>query len=568
VTGAQVAIGVVVFLGLVVLLDALSVHAVPGNSDGATVVLEGQSLLSGDVTLHHWFLSLDSFWGVDVLFYAVAILVAGLRPEWLNLVPAVIASLVIVVGMAMARGDRSRTAGLAGPLTVVALLAFPTHALAPFWLQGPLHVGTALWCLLAFAALDRRGSRVAWVVAVVLFAAGNVGDLQTLAFGVVPAALAGVVAAARCRKVQSGVPLVGAAAASVVLALVAREGAKLVGTFVVNKSNPIASFHQMLANLVLVLDYGAKLLGLGSSGFGSGSIPGVLLGVHAIGVLLVVAGVVVASVDLVRGVLLGLPGRGAPGDGPERWRLDDLLVLAFFGSVSVFVILTPVMSPPYARYLTPAVAFGAILAGRLVARLLAGVAVNWRSAIALVVGAGAVGCFAAGAGFNLAAPAAAQPARALGSWLSAHHLQSGIGGYWSSSIVTVETRGAVRVRPVTALPTGHVVAYTRNSESTWFDGHSFDFLVFNPALDFGDVDLTTATATFGRPASVTPVNGYCVLQWNHRIAVPRVDRAGLLAGSDGSGPALSQVAINRAESLPPRLQCPTRSPAGRPGSPR
>ncbi len=567
-TGVRLAVGVVAFLALVVLLDALSIHAVPGNSDGATVVLEGRSFLGGDVTLRHWFLSLDSFWGVDVVFYAAAALVAGLRPEWLNLVPAVIAALVVVVGMAMARGGRSTTAGLAGALTVAVLLALPTHALAGFLLQGPLHVGTALWCLLAFAALVRTRSRVAWSVAVVLFAAGNVGDLQTLAFGVVPAALAGVVATARCRTLRAGARPVAAAGASVVLALAVREGAKLVGTFVVNKSNPIASFHQMLANLALVLTYGAKLLGLGSAGFGTGSIPGALLAVHALGVLLVVAGVAVASVDLVRGVLRGLPGRSTRGDGPELWRLDDLLVLAFFGSVSVFVILTPVASPPYARYLTPAVVFGAILAGRLVARLLAGAAGDWRSRLAMAIGAAAVGCFAAGAGFNLAAPAAPQPARQLGSWLSAHHLRSGLGGYWSASIVTVETRGVVRVRPVTALPTGRVVAYTRNSESTWFDGHSFDFLVFNPALDFGDVDLTTATATFGRPVSVTAVNGYCVLRWGHRITVPRVDRTVLESGSADARPALSQVAINRAESLPPPLQCPTRSPAGRPGSQR
>ncbi|MHB1782676.1 MAG: hypothetical protein ACYCTE_08300 [Acidimicrobiales bacterium] len=520
--GVAAAAGVFGFAALVVLLYVLSAHVVPGNSDGATVVLEGQSLGAGDVTLHHWFLSLDSFWGVDALFYAVAVLLVGVRPELLNLVPAVIAALAVVVGAAMARDGRRGVAGLAGAATVVALIALPTYALAGFWLQGPLHIGTALWCLLAFAALARTRSRGAWVVAVVLFTAGNIGDLQTLAFGVVPAALAGVVAAARRRELRAGAAFVAAAGASVVLALVVRETAKLVGTFVVNKSNPIASHHQMLANLGLAATYGAKLLGLGSSGFGTGSVPGALLGVHVVGLALVVAGVLVASVDLVRGVLVGHPNRGRVPDGSEPWRLDDLLVLAFFGSVAVFVILTPVASPPYARYLTPAVAFGAILAGRLVARLVARFSRRWLVALAASAGAAVLACFAAGAGFTLAGPSTPRPARALGTWLASHDLHSGIGGYWSASIVTVETRGVVRVRPVTALPGGRVVAYTRNSESTWYDGHSFDFLVFNPALDFGDVDLKTATATFGRPTSVTPVNGYLVLSWNHPVTLPHV----------------------------------------------
>ena len=533
--------GAALLVGLVVLLYFASVHAVPGNSDGATVILEGQAMGAGNLTLHHWFLSFDSFWGVDAPIYALAVLVAGLRPELLNLVPAAIAACVVVVGMWLARHGRRGAAGAAGALVVLALLAFPTHALSTFYLQGPLHVGTALWCLLAFASLCTGYSRWRWAVAVLFLATGAVGDLQTLAFGVLPLGLGGVLAALRTRRWREGVPAATAAAASVVLALVAREVAKVIGTFTVNKSNPTATLREMLTNLKLAVTYGDKLLGVGSQGFGSGGVPSGLLAVHVLGVLAILAGVLAAAVGLVRSVLRGPAGAGPAarsgdtsaagaavgaggtaaeaGSGPSApWRLDDVLLLAFLGDLAVFVILTPAANPAYARYLTAAIVFGAILAGRLAARVVPLIRRRLVVRASAVAAAAATLCFAASVGYNVAEAAPLQPTAALGRFLAAHGLVEGVGDYWSASIVTVESRGRVRVRPVTA-PFGRVVTYTRNSSSTWYTGHTFQFLVYNPALPFGDVDAKTATATFGKPAHVWAVDGYLVLAWRHRISV-------------------------------------------------
>src|ERR1700722_10838730 len=55
----------VVLIGLpalVALFYVASVHSLAGDSDGATVVLEGQAMSGGHVMLHGWALSLDSFW--------------------------------------------------------------------------------------------------------------------------------------------------------------------------------------------------------------------------------------------------------------------------------------------------------------------------------------------------------------------------------------------------------------------------------------------------------------------------------------------------------------------------
>ena len=187
-------------LVLFALLDALAAHDVLANSDSATVALEGQSLTHGNLTLSGWSLSLDSFWTVDALFYALGSALIGFTPALVHAVPAVIALLVICLGIIAARLGLPRRGSLVAGGVVVALLGLPSHTLATFFLQGPWRIATALWCLAAFVALSRGGFGWRFVIAVVFLAAGLLGDLQTVGMGVAPVALAGLVAAARTRR--------------------------------------------------------------------------------------------------------------------------------------------------------------------------------------------------------------------------------------------------------------------------------------------------------------------------------------------------------------------------------
>src|SRR5665213_561483 len=197
------------------LLTSLSQHAVPNNSDSSTVVLEGYAMIHGNPLLHNWSLSLDSFWTVDAPFYALAYLLVGLRPILVNFIPALLGLLVIVSGACIARdGVRGRAAVIAASAVVI-LLVLPSHALAFFLLQGPWHIGTALWCLLAFWALRSGRFGWGWGAAVVLLAAGLLGDIQALALGVLPIFAAGLVAIARTRTWRSGLAPISAALAGI-----------------------------------------------------------------------------------------------------------------------------------------------------------------------------------------------------------------------------------------------------------------------------------------------------------------------------------------------------------------
>ncbi len=510
------AAGLTAFLVLVMLLYTLSLHNVVGDSDSATVVLEGQSMAGGDVMLHGWALSLDSFWTIDALFYMLVELVTGMRDFLLYFVPALMAALGIVVGAWMARDGRRGMPGVVAAATVVAVLGCPSHVLSVWFLQGPLHVGTALWCLIAFAGLRSGRLGWGWVVAVGFFAAGALGDLQMIALGIVPACAAGVVAMLRTRSWRSGLPTVSAAVVGLIVAWVVRELATAVGTFTVATSHPTASPSEMLTNVGRVATWGANLLGVGRGGFTSGGVPGALQGVHVLGLLAVMAGVVTAILSLVRGAISGRP---LSETSSSAWRLDDLLVIAFIADLVVFIVLTSSNDPHFMRYLTAAVIFGAILAGRWIGRLAGGVESARHLRVGKAVFLAITAAFAAMLVLNVTAPSPSRTYTQLGRFLEAHHLHLGVGDYWSASITTVVSQGSVMVRPVVTTPKGKVVRYDRQSTSSWYVNQPFAFLVFNTARPWGGVDAATSAATFGPVARTYIVGTYRVLVWSHRITV-------------------------------------------------
>src|SRR6202167_3711159 len=176
------AVAVALFVGL----DAAARHAFAGNSDGATVVLEGVAIRHGHLLLNGWDLSFDSFWGIDAIVYAAVSLVLGLQRDLLDVVPALIALGIIAVGVAICwRGRKIQAAGVAA-LVLVGVLGLPSPVLAFFLLQGPWHVGTALWCLIAFVGLRRRRFDLGWVIAVLFLALATLGDLSAVALGLLP----------------------------------------------------------------------------------------------------------------------------------------------------------------------------------------------------------------------------------------------------------------------------------------------------------------------------------------------------------------------------------------------
>ncbi|MGH9057578.1 MAG: hypothetical protein ACRDYY_17220 [Acidimicrobiales bacterium] len=519
----------VAFAAGVWVLYLLAAHTVVANSDAATQILEGQSVTGGHVLLAGWTLSLDSFWATEVPFYALAHLLVGVQPYLLPLVPAVIAALVVAAGTLIAVEGRATPAAAAGAVTVVALLLLPTYAMSQFFLRGGDHIGAVLFALIAFYAIRRGRWGPGVVVAVVVLAAAMLGDLQAMAYGAGPMLVAGVATMLRWRSVRAGLPAACAATGGGLLAFVARRVVDTVGTFSIGAPNPIASLHQVIANVGTAFNLGAQMVGTGNGLFGTGGVPRGLQDVRLVEAALLAWCLALALLRLLCGVVSGRPRRRRGPIGPNRtawWQseptgylLDDMLVLAAVGSAASYVALAYATQAAFGRYLVATIIFMVVLAGRVAARTWDRVqARRLKQGVALLA-AGVTLCFAASAGYLIFGPRPANPATSLATWLQAHDLTSGVGAYWDATITTVESGDQVQVRPVIADPGGRLVRYTRESTADWYTGRPFQFLVFEPDAIWNGVDLDAAVRTFGRPARTFHVGGYEILVWSQPVEI-------------------------------------------------
>ncbi len=508
---------IVAFSGLLLLFYARSEHFQAGTSDRATIILEGQAMADGHLLLQGWNLTFASYWTSDVPFYDAAIRLVGLRPGLLYAGPAVMAALVTTVGALVAREGRKGAAAFAGGIAVVALLAFATPSMTLFLVGRGFHVSTVLYALLAFAALRRGRFGLGWVLAVVLLAAGMLGDLLLVAYAVVPLVLAGLVAALRLRRWQSAVADVSAALSSVVVAALARWLAEARGAFTSHPALSIVPLGQMLRNLVHVPGYVSDLFGLTNGLRHNEGVLLVLREVHVVGALCVAACLLKASADLVNGVRRERSGQPPPAGAMTR-RLDDLLLITVLCSVVPFVALARA-DQSGVRYLTLTAVFASVLAGRLVARTWSRLPAGRPARSLAVFGVAVCLSLAAGTGYSLSSSKPRNEISSLVAYLKANNLRWGIGDYWAASITTVESSGAVIVRPVAAASGGALQQMTNLSSASWYIGQEWQFLVYGkPIVD--NVDLDAALRTWGPPARIHVVGPYHILVWSHPVVLP------------------------------------------------
>jgi hypothetical protein len=496
------------------LLTFTSFHVINGNSDGATVILEGQSLAHGDLLLHSWILSQDSFWTSDALFYGLFILVLGLHGYLLHLIPALIATLIIFVGARIATADNGSSSTPVAYLIVGAGLLFPVAAWAQFYLAGPYHLATTLGALVSFYLCAVKPTMVRYTLAALVLCLATLGDLQAISLGVVPLVVAGLIAIVRRWQIRDGAGYVIVGIGGTLLALVVRKIAEVIGTFTFAAGRSFAGPSLALSNVVHGLGYGANLMGVGTGPFGKSSMPSALLDLHLVELIAIVLGIIVAFIQLVRGLV-------SEDNDPvlQRWRIDDLLLVGIFCSFGTFIFLAVTGSDAEARYLSAGLIFAIILVARLVSRWSqTKVTEAWRR---VLLGLLIVITIAFGVGsYDISAQTLApSPVATLVSFLHAHQLREGIGGYWSASITTVVSNGTINVRPVETGPSGMIIPFVRQTDTTWYHRTNPNFLVFYADVAVDGITRKIARKDLGPAAHTYNVGPYRVLVYRHPLPV-------------------------------------------------
>ncbi len=510
------------------LLYFTSSHLHAATSDSATVVLEGQAIANGQVLLHGWDLTFASYWTSTAAFDAVAVLVDGLRAGLMYVIPAFAGALAISGGVLLARDRRRGMPGLAGSLAVVVLLGCSTPAMAFFFVGHGFHVGTAAYALFALVALRRGRFGWGWVAAVLLLCAGVLGDLLMLAYGVVPLVVAGLAEMVGQRRWQAGLPEVTAGIGSVVLSGLARLVFVALGTYDAAPGLRVARLSQVVSNLGHVPVYAASLLGLTNSVMTSGGVPAEFRQLRGLDPATAIGALVVLASFALRAREPGHAGSFADGGRAKRcegeaslWRLDDVLVIAVVCSPVPFVLLAGSRGAGI-RYLTVTIIFAIVLSGRMVARACAKLGSGLPLGAFAASGTLLAMSLVASYGVGVSGPQLSNPTTGLVSWLEAHDLRNGIGGYWVASISTVESDGKVTVRPVLGSTDGGIERAVLASAS-WYEDRRFQFLV--EGAPPGYVGVRESPKAWGVPEHTYVVGRYRVLVWSHELSVPSAPSA-------------------------------------------
>ncbi len=523
----------------------------PENSDEANILLMAWDMLHGNVLLHGWYVSDVSFYTTELPQYVLLERLIGLHTDTAHVAAAMTYTLVVVFAALLARGRvRGREAWPRMLLTTGIMFA-PQLGVAVFVLLLSVgHIGTAVPLMATWLVLDRvspgggspsdppsRGgcppprSPLAgpfgaplWTVPVVvglLLTWMLIADPLVLVVGVVPLAAVCAVrvirgmTAARRRAGQSAgrrlddlmaqwfeVSLIAAAIIAEGLASVINRLLRASGGFILHPVGyqlaPLHTWpkHAWVTAEGLLALFGAKPQGPPAE--------------------LAFALVHLAGVALVSWAMFGVARHFF--SCPDM--ISQILLVAMVLNVVVYVPSTLADATDLnAREFAVVLPFGAVLAGRTLAASLYGRerrAPKWLAPVLLAALAG----YAASLGYAASQPSVLPANEQLGTFLAAHHLTSGIGGYWQSSVVTVGSDGAVTIRAV--LP-GTLQPDLWESKDSWYDPGSnrATFLVTDSTSGFFNYwrPDPAALAAFGKPARTYRVGPYTVFVWDKNLLV-------------------------------------------------
>jgi hypothetical protein len=484
----------------------------PATSDSAANALQAWDMLHGNLLLRGWTVSDVSFYTTELPEYMGVELIRGLGPDVVHVAAAFTYTLLVLLAGLLAKGRAKGREALVRVLIASGIMIAPQ--LSPgvsILLLSPDHTGTQVPLLVTWLVLDRAPRRwyVPLVIAVML-AWVQIGDRIAWIVAVVPLAL--VCALRICRGLVRREPLASrwyemslavAAVASAGAAWLAVRVLGWLGGYAVSPlPTALAALRAIPAHLRLTADGVLVLYGAGFSGLHPG-VAAAFAVVHLAGLALA-------------GWALGL----------AIWRffrLDDLVVqvlaVAIIINLAAFAFSTLPGNAYSFRQIVAVLPLGAVLAGRLLSRRVAGLRLVPALGVILVPALGVIlACYGAALGYGVAQPAVPAPDQALADWLVTHHLKTGLtrGG---ANAITLETGGRVQLL-VTYFGWSRAAPDAYQSKASGYDRrlHYANFVV-STMVDGRTpvVPYPIAVADFGRPARIYHFRDDIIMVWDKNL---------------------------------------------------
>ena len=493
----------------------------PENSDQANILLAASDMLHGNLLLHGWYLTDVSFYTTEEPQYALLEIFFGVHANTAHIAAAMTYTLAVLLAVLVARGGFTSRAALIRLLITAGILLAPQLGIGVAALLLAVgHIGTAVPVLLIWLLLDRAPQRW-WVPALTALGLAWVliADQLVLIVGVVPlavvCALRVLEAAVRERSLPRAfatrryeLSLIGAAAAAAGLAWVAERVLRALGGYILSPIRFTFASRYSWATLHVLWAvpriYGADYRGLAGG-------PYYIALLHMVSLALVGLALLLVAWRFFAGAAL----------------VDQVLAVAIVLNIALFVTTGAGSQGPHE--IAVVAPFGAALAARMLAGSQASrtraqsVLARRTRAVAYGAGLAVLLGYLAGLGHEVVRSAAPPDGSQVASWLEAHHLRYGLGGYWESSIVTVDTGGQVKVRAVVKNTMG---PYLWLAKPSWYDSaaQQANFVVLDSTRSYLYWEPRAVIAKyFGRPAHEYNVGPFTVMVWDRNLlsSIPR-----------------------------------------------
>jgi hypothetical protein len=495
-------------------------------SDGANSALQAWDLIHGHILMHGWVFGDATYLTLELPVSGVMQLIFGLGARATHLASALTYLMVAACAVAVAALGGSGRARAARGAVAVAVLSVPLMSMLQVWqlLEEPDHTGTPAFILVAVLLMDRLASRRFTAPLIgVLLVVGEIGD-ATVEYVAVPVIV--LVCGYRVlasRKLRSFDTATGVAALASVPAymLIRWATVRLGGYLMVPPQARLAAPSLWLKHLPQVW---LNILHL----FGAARTTTTVLGSfgNALGVLCMAA----AAVGLLR---VAWTWRRAS-------RADQVLALVMVINIIVY-LLSPLPQPEGYREIAAVLPCGAALAARVlipaslgtVHRQVSGfLPAFWRthyaSAVVVVAVLAALLPLSAAATRPSAGPGIGPapfdgwgtPTEPLTAWLEAHRYTYGVGTYWDSSIVSLQSGNRAEVRAIGLEhdPQGWVAREPGwETNDLWYNA-----TLHNATFAVADLEITGASPVafekvFGKPAATYRVDRWMILDYRRNL---------------------------------------------------